>query len=104
MYVIAEEMFELVSGGAPTSGGNSATSGTATAVCPPNTIPIAVSGNITAAVGGVTVGGNGSFATCIPVNSSRSSGGSGVNGGGGSPDDTLKNAKRIATQTEKDAD
>jgi hypothetical protein len=101
MHVIANEMFELVSGGAPATGNNSASSGNSTANCPPNTVPIALSGNVNATISGVTIGGSGGFATCIPFTPSGSGSGGG-DGGNGSPDSTLKKLKKLTKEKESD--
>jgi|SRR5471030_784538 len=93
MYVIENEIFDLIGGGGPTAptpvkGGGSATSGPtgSSANCPPGTIPIAVSGNVTATIAGVQVTTNGGLASCITINNGGSNGGN--NNGGNNSSDT----------------
>ncbi|MBB5606938.1 MULTISPECIES: hypothetical protein [unclassified Janthinobacterium] len=98
MYVIENEIFDLIGGGGPAAptpvkGGGSATSGPtgSSANCPPGTIPIAVSGNVTATIAGVQVTTNGGLASCITVNNGGNNGGNnngGNNNGGNNSSDS----------------
>jgi hypothetical protein len=83
MYVISNELLDLVSGGDAPAGNSTATAGNASASCAPGTVPVAVAGNLTGSVGPVRVEGLGSVATCVPVGSlgGGSGGGDGSNTG-----------------------